>query len=447
MKIDAIRTPGLGDATYILEHGTTSIVVDPQRDIERFMDALGGRPVRMVLETHLHNDYVSGAGSLADATGAELILPAAAAPAYRHTPAFHLEDLDAGDFVVRPIHTPGHTPEHTSYLVIIDGVPAAVFSGGSLLVGSAGRPDLLGDARADSLARLQYISVNRLGALPGDVELLPTHGEGSFCTASGAGRDTSTIGAERASNPVLQHADVDSFVAEQLGGLQPYPAYYAHMGPANTFGFPARPSTPPPVLTAAEMADLDGVSIIDIRHRDRFAAGHIPGAIGLEMGDQVGVWAGWLLPLDARLVLVADADQDLGEAVAQFRRIGMDSIEGIFTDMPGWVEAGREVASYRNVDVAEFTTAVAGGTPQILDVRGPSEFAAGSLDGARWAYLPDLVADPGGTMDQGEPVWIACGSGYRATAAAGLLEAAGYEPVVLSTGGVPNVRAALAEGA
>ena len=220
MQIHNVRTPGLGDNTYVLVHEGIGVVVDPQRDFDRFESILNetGAGLRFVLETHLHNDYISGGRDLARSAGGELVVPAGAAPVFRHRPAFHHEYLDGGPLVIRPIHTPGHTPEHTSYLVVIDEEPVALFSGGSLLVGSAGRPDLLGFDRADSLARLQYRSVNRLAELPESVGLYPTHGAGSFCTSSGAGALTSTIGQEKKTNPVLTYPDEDSFVAGQLSG-------------------------------------------------------------------------------------------------------------------------------------------------------------------------------------------------------------------------------------
>lgn len=157
-------------------------------------------------------------------------MPAAAAAAYPHTPAFHLEDLGDRGLTVRPIHTPGHTPEHTSYLVLVDGEPVALFSGGSLLVGSAGRPDLLGMARARTLAKLQHQSLHRLAQLPRDLELFPTHGEGSFCTASGAGRYTSTVGDEIDTNPLLEPTDAETFADRFLSGLMAIPAFYERMG-------------------------------------------------------------------------------------------------------------------------------------------------------------------------------------------------------------------------
>ena len=187
--IEAIRTESLGDTSYVLAHGGHGIVIDPQRDIHRFLQVIERLEVDVthVIDTHVHNDYLSGTPALARRLGADLVMPAGSGAGFAFVPAFHLEELKGGgSLVIRPIHTPGHTPEHMSYLVLIDGVPAAVFTGGSLLVGSAGRSDLLGDEFADSLARLQYLSVNRLAELPGDVEVLPTHGAGSFCTSSGS---------------------------------------------------------------------------------------------------------------------------------------------------------------------------------------------------------------------------------------------------------------------
>ncbi|GAB4003952.1 hypothetical protein GCM10029992_47520 [Glycomyces albus] len=248
MEIISFPTPGLGDTSYLLVHDGTGVLVDPQRDIDRFLREAEQRDVelRFVLETHLHNDYVSGGEQAALRSGAELVVPAAAAPAYRHTPAFHMEDIKTDSALsLRPIHTPGHTPEHTSYLVLIDGEPRAVFSGGSLLVAAAGRPDLLGPERAESLARLQHRSVQRLADLPSDVALLPTHGAGSFCTTTGALRTTSTIGEECESNPLLSLQTADEFAERLMAAPAPIPAFYRYMGPANTFGVPPMPPTAP----------------------------------------------------------------------------------------------------------------------------------------------------------------------------------------------------------
>lgn len=441
MKIETVRTEGLGDSTYILAHDGLGLIVDPQRDIDRFtsiVEALGIE-VRWVFETHLHNDYVSGARDIANALDAELVLPAGAAPVYRHRPAFHGEELSANGLSIRPMHTPGHTPEHVSYLVIIDGREEAVFSGGSLLVGSSGRSDLLGTERAETLARLQYQSVNRLAELPDPVGLYPTHGAGSFCTASSAAREMSTIGDEKRSNPVLQHTDAESFVVAQLSGLVPYPAYYRFMGPTNLEGRPAPDLTAPPVLSREAFHGLDvSVTVVDARPKADFAAGHIPGSLGMELRDDFGVWVGWVTEFNSPLVLVVNPDQSVDEAQRQLTRIGYDRIVGVVTDLPAW---DIEFSSFPVHNVASFTARLADQVP-VLDVRAPNEWGSGVIEGSHRRYAPDLAEGVPPNIDRNKPVLVGCETGYRASLAASILQRHGYKPEVLIGAGIPDVLAA-----
>lgn len=429
MHIETIRTEGLGDSTHILIHEGIAVVVDPQRDLDRFERVLDDEEadVRMVIETHLHNDYVSGGLVMSRQTGAELLMPAGAAPVFRYRPAFHHEDIDLGPLVIRPIHTPGHTPEHTSYLVVFEGRAQALFSGGSLLVGTAGRTDLLGEERAESLARLQYGSVVRLADLPDQVGLYPTHGAGSFCTTSGAGEVTSTIGAEKKTNPVLAYEDQDAFVKGQLSNLVPYPAYYRDMGPMNLRGVDEANLSVPEIDTIP-----DDVTVVDARPMERYAAGHLPGALGIELRDSFGTWVGWLTEHNTPLVLVMDPDQDPEEAVRQLARIGYDDIRGIARHLAG------DTVAFEIADVGDFADAARSGA-QILDVRAPNEWDEGSIEGSILSYVPDVAREtPSGLRDD-EPVWVLCGSGYRATIAAGILQDRGFEPVVLAEGGAIDV--------
>jgi hydroxyacylglutathione hydrolase len=448
VHISTLRTPGLGDTTYLLSHAGVAVVVDPQRDVERFLEAAheAGAEIRFVLETHVHNDYVSGGRILAGEAGARLLLPAGAGVAFEHVPAFHLEDVpaDAG-LVIRPIHTPGHTPEHVSYLVLLEGRPVAVFSGGSLLVGSAGRSDLLGEPRARQLARLQYGSVHRLAQLPDGVGLFPTHGEGSFCAATGAGRTSSTIGEEKRSNPVLAHGDADAFADAQLANLQAYPHYYAHMAPINVLGPRPLPKVEIPELSSIDAAARDAQTwLVDARPRAVFAAGHIPGALGIELADDFATWVGWLLPFDAPVMLVLEPDQSVAEVRTQLARIGFERVVGVVRGVGALRAEGRPLASFRTVDAAAFAKAVQHGqAAQVLDVRSPAEWQAGHLLGSVHHYLPDLTAAKPEGITADRDVWVACASGYRASIAAGLLERAGYRPVVLLGGGIGDVLAAL----
>ena len=429
MHITPIRTPDLGDTSYLITHDGMGILVDPQRDIARFLPP-DDIELRWVLETHLHNDYVSGGPAIARRTGAELILPAAAAPVYRHTPAFHGEVLTHGDIEIVPIHTPGHTPEHTSYLLRVGGTEIGVFSGGSLLVGAAGRSDLLGPDRADTLARLQHGSIHRLATLPGPTGLFPTHGQGSFCATSGAATHTSTIEDEVRSNPALAHPDVDSFVAAHLGGLDPFPAYYRFMGPTNLRGAEAIAQQSPRQLVRGELtSDL----VIDTRSRERYLADHLPGSIGIEMGDQFATWVGWLTDPTQSIVLVADDPTAAADAQVRLGRIGVEAIRGFLRSSES---VGESFATTTPAEVA--SVALDGG--QVLDVRAPSERELSHIVGSIHRYLPDLVRHgvPNG-LDPSESVWVVCGSGLRSSIAAGFLASRGFNPIVLAVGGSDDV--------
>jgi hydroxyacylglutathione hydrolase len=429
LRIETIRTEGLGDSTHILIHDGVGIVVDPQRDIDRFERILNetGADLRIVLETHVHNDYVSGGLDLSRHAGAELVMPAGAAPVFRHRPAFHREDIDLGPITVRPLHTPGHTPEHMSYLVLVEGREQAVFSGGCLLVGSAGRSDLLGEERAESLARLQYGSVRRLATLPDEVGLYPTHGAGSFCTTSGAGDLISTIGDEKMTNSVLAYEDEDAFVKGQLSGLVPYPSYYRHMAPINLRGL-AEPDLSVPLLDSIP----EGVTVIDARPRHRYAAGHLPGVLGIELRNSFGTWVGWLTEPNSPLVLILDEDQDADEAIRQLIRIGYDDVRGI-------VRNPRDgITRIRTVNRSEYAKA-ARSDAQLLDVRAPNEWESGIVEGSVLSYLPDLAERTPPGLDPSQPVWVGCGSGFRAAIAAAILQDRGFETVLLIDDGTSDV--------
>lgn len=435
MDVKVLTTPGLGDKSYVLAHDGIGVIVDPQRDIARFrsaLDELDADP-RYVLETHLHNDYVSGGRHLAAETGAELVLPAGSGAKFVYLPAFHQEALDAGPFQVRPLHTPGHTPEHVSYVIVIDDAPIAVFSGGSLLVGSAGRTDLLGIDRATSLVRLQYQSVRRLAELPGVVDLYPTHGAGSFCTASEAGGTTSTIGEELKTNPVLQYQDAEDFATDQLTGLPPYPSYYAHMGPMNLAG--PEPYTPEPIpeMTPDQVqAAMDsGVLVVDARYKTTFAEAHIPGSWGMELGSDFATWIGWLLPFNAPLVLVLEEGESLDEARDALARIGFEDIRGVMWGLDAWIEEERETVSHATMTARQFIEGE-NGSRQVVDIRAPTEWVDGTYSGSMLSHLPDLIESIPEELDRAEPVYLGCTTGHRASIAAGVLADEGYQPVVLT---------------
>ena len=258
-----------------------------------------------------------------------------------------------------------------------------------------------------------------------------------FCTSTAAGHSASTIGDERRTNPVLQHKNADDFVAHVLTDLAPYPSYYAHMGPINVLGPGPEPKRVPPILAIEDIPDDS--QVIDVRAKPDFAAGHLPASIGIPAGDQTGVWTGWLVDFGTRLVLVADRKQDTAEIVTQLARIGYDDVIGVVHDL-----GSVELVAYRSVDVDTFVDALDTDHLQVLDVRAPSEWSAGHVDGSTHRYLPD-IRQSDLDLEKDREVWVACGSGYRATIAAGLIEQAGYTPVVLSEAGVTDVLTAKAK--
>ncbi|HZD72766.1 MAG TPA: MBL fold metallo-hydrolase, partial [Actinomycetota bacterium] len=310
--VEVFVTAGLGDNSYLVSSDGEAVVVDPQRDAWRFLQAAEARGarVRAVLETHVHNDYVSGAHELRAATGAELVVPAQGRYQFPHQPAADGHEVRIGELRLVALATPGHTPEHLAWLLYQGdaAAPSAVFTGGSLLVGSAGRTDLLGPDLAGELTQAQFATIRRLAALPDQVEVLPTHGAGSFCVAAmPATRRTSTIALERRENPLFRAADPTAFDQELRGELLAYPAYYRHMAPINRAGAEVLGGLPQvPALGSEELAASAraGAVIVDGRDRDDFAAAHLPGSVNIELNAGFASYVGWMLPFDHPLLLV-----------------------------------------------------------------------------------------------------------------------------------------------
>lgn len=438
-------TPGLGDATYVLASGDEAVVVDPQRDVERFLGAVRARGARLlaVLETHVHNDYVSGATEIREATGARIVGPVGAGYAFPHEPLEDGAGLPVGDLRLVALATPGHTPEHTSYAVHrgAEPDPVAVFTGGSLIVGSAGRTDLLGQDRAEELARAQFRSMRRFATMPDATLVLPTHGAGSFCaTTPPQDERTSTVGRERRSNPALRAPDEEAFVREQLSGLLAFPAYYAHMAPINRAGPPLLggvPSPPPLPPAEVEAAVRAGARLVDGREGAAFAEAHVPGSLDVPLEDSFASYVGWLVPFGTPVVLVADEPAERAEAVVQLFRIGYDVLGWLDGGVDAWRDSGRPTSSYPVATLDELVRQAASGATGILDVRQRSEWDAGHLPGSEHGFVGELPARLPGLIGRG-PLTIACASGFRASIAASLLHGAGARVRLVARGGVPE---------
>ena len=448
MDLEVVVTAGLGDNSYLLASGGEALVVDPQRDVARYL-ALAeskGATVRRVLETHVHNDYVSGAQELRTAVGAEIVGPAAGRYGFPFLGVSEGDELTLGDLRIMAIETPGHTPEHVSYLVYEPGAdsPTAAFTGGSLMVGGAGRTDLLGEELTDGLTRAQYRTLRRLAALPDAVRVLPTHGAGSFCGAAGPARPerVSTLAEERQQNAALAAPDEETFVRRQLSGLLAYPSYYRHMAPINRSGPLVLGGIPEvPALKADDIATrMDGGAwLVDARWRVQFARAHVPGSINVELDDSFGSYVGWVVPFGAPILLVLGEPQgDAEEAAAQLFRIGFDDVEGYLAGgVESWRRSGRPLASYPVAGLDELCRRYrsTGPAPNVLDVRQDTEWSAGYIPESEHVFVGDLPQRLHDVPADGE-VWTICRTGHRASIAASLLDRSGISPRLVDGTGV-----------
>ncbi|OIJ64324.1 MBL fold metallo-hydrolase [Streptomyces mangrovisoli] len=434
--VETIETAGLGNRSYLAGGERAAVVVDPPRDIDRVIAAAARRGVRIshVVETHLHNDYVTGGLELARLTGAAYLVPAGARVHYERVAVSdgdHWEiDADAA-LGLRALATPGHTPHHTSYVLEEHGAAVAAFTGGSLLIGTVGRPDLVEPRLTEKLARDQHASVRRLAEkLADDTAVLPTHGFGSFCSAGRAAGESTTIGREKASNHALTQ-DVDTFVAGLLAGLDDIPAYYARMGPANAAGPAPVDLTPPAVADADEIADrlAAGEWVVDLRNRVAFAAGHVSGSLNFEADGQLAAYLAWLIPWGRPVTLLAESPQQLAAAQRDLVRVGIDRPAAAATGDPArWVRGGEALASFPRAAFADLAEHAAEGVV-VLDVRRDSERAAGFVEGS--VHIPvHTLHRRLHEVPEGQ-VWVHCAGGMRAATAASLLDAAGRDVVAV----------------
>ncbi len=434
LRIHTIETPSLGDRSYLVHDGEVAVVVDPQRDIDRVLDLASSEGVRIthVFETHIHNDYVTGGLALARETGAAYHVNADDDVRYDRTPIRAGDAVPVGDrMVVRAIPTPGHTFTHLSYALEQDGEPIAVFTGGSLLYGATGRPDLLGPDHTGELVRLQYSSAQRLAdELPDSADVFPTHGFGSFCSAGPAGQASeSTIGQEKRSNPALTESE-ERYVRDILDGLDVYPTYYAHMAPANAAGPDA------PDLAFPERADAEvlrkrieaGEWVVDLRNRTAFAAGHAPGTYNFEVDRQLSTYVGWMMEWGTPLTLLGESEEQVAQAQRELVRIGIDRLEGAAAGEPESWTTG-PLGTFPRATFAELADARHHRPLVVLDVRRASEFEESRIEGALNIPIHEL---PGrvGDVPEGQ-VWVHCASGYRASMAASFVAAAGREVVLV----------------
>jgi hydroxyacylglutathione hydrolase len=425
---------GLGNSSYLVELGDgRALVLDPTRDVEPYVRLANARrlTIAYALETHLHADFVSGSRELAR-LGAKILAPGEGELAFPHHALVDGEELDLGGLMLRPIGTPGHTPEHLAYLVLDGKRPLALFSGGALLVGSVARTDLIGPEQTEPLARSLYRSLRtRILTLPDSLAVYPTHGAGSFCSAPGDGRRTTTIGQERLANPLLAAPDEETFVRLLAASLGTYPDYFLRLREVNRRGprvyGPEPPALAPLSPAAVQQQLADGAELVDVRPIAAYAAGHVPGALSIALRDAFATWLGWLVTADRPLAFVVDEDQDRRELVHQCLKIGYETLAGeLMGGMAAWRAAGlpehRTTLTANPVSLAE----------PILDVRQAAEYGAGHVTGAVHLELGSLPEHA--TSAAINAATVMCGHGERAMTAGSLLERAGGRPAVFSGG-------------
>lgn len=443
---------GLAQISFLLACGRTgdAVVIDPRRDIEVYIDGARrqGLTIRYAIDTHIHADFVSGSHELS-ATGVTAVAGPGAGLRFSHHEASDGEILTVGDLRLTLLHTPGHTPEHISILAKMPGDPDRVFTGDTLFVGAVGRPDLLGEEQTRQLAAQLYDSLlGKLLTLDDSVEVHPGHGAGSLCGAGIGKEPHSTIGQERRFNAMLQHPTREAFVAAVLADLPETPPYFARMKQLNHEG--------PPLLdlaagyagaralsaTDAAAALAAGAWLVDLRSPEAFGAGHPRGAINIGFGAKVGYWAGWVLPADARVVLIAPADGQADEAARQLLRIGIDRIEGrVGGGFDAWTAAGLPTGRIVQITASDLQERIARrDTLAILDVRSPAEWRKGHLDRATHVPLGAISAQAA-ALPRHAPIATLCEGGLRSSLAASLLTKAGMANVVNVTGGMGAYRA------
>ncbi|MGW1616491.1 MBL fold metallo-hydrolase [Streptomyces sp. NPDC002285] len=437
--VDIIELEGLGNRSYLAGGEHTAVAVDPPRDIDQVLAAAARRRVRIshVMETHVHNDYVTGGLELARLTGARYLVPAGAKVSFARRPVADGDsvDVDTGsDVTVTAVATPGHTPHHTAYVLHDAGRPVVVFTGGSLLIGTVGRPDLVEPRLTEQLARAQHASAHRLASgLPDETAVLPTHGFGSFCASAQSEGDQSTIGKERSANMALT-ADVDTFVADLLAGLEDIPAYYAHMGPANSAGPAPVDLTEPAVADAAEIATrlAAGEWVVDLRHRIAFAEGHVAGSFNFEADGKLATYLAWMIPWGKPVTLLAESAEQLADAQRELVRVGIDRPAAAATGGPdAWLPVGQKPAAFPRSTFAGLAARGSDGVV-VLDVRRASERRNGWIEGSVHIPIHELHGRLG-EVPAG-PVWVHCAGGTRAAIAASLLDAAGRDVVAVDDG-------------
>ena len=448
----------LAHASYMIGSDGEAALVDPQRDVDIYLEAAEQQnlKIRHIFETHLHADFVSGHKELAARTGAKIYIGVQAEAGFPHVALRDGFEVKVGRVRVRALETPGHTPESIC-LVITDeekssasdpAQPCAVLTGDTLFIGDVGRPDLSSTHTPQQLAGLLYDSLHqKLMGLPDPVLVYPAHGAGSLCGRSMRAEKSSTIGTERLTNYALQIASREEFIRQLTTNLPARPEYFREDAEINRSG----------AGTLTELAALEALSptqvqalleedayVLDVRPGDRFAAGHVPGSVNIALSGQFASWAGAIFGIHARPVLVGDTDAQIEEARLRLARVGIEDLRGYLAGgVDAWRQAGLALLTTPQMTVQELHEKLGAGAGrkgtggaeiEVLDVRREGEWNVGHIAQADWKAL-DTFSHGLPEIDAGRTVAVHCKSGYRSMIACGLLERAGHRSVANVVGG------------
>ena len=439
----------LAHASYLIGSEGEAAVVDPQRDVDQYIEEAAAQNLRIkyVIETHLHADFVSGHRELSARTGAEIVFGAQAGVAFPHRAVYDGDEIKIGKVVLRILETPGHTPESISVLVIdsdVSSQPQKVLTGDTLFVGDIGRPDLAGGKgyTPSMMAAMMYDTLHgKLLKLADDVEVYPAHGAGSMCGRNLSQETSSTIGEQRKTNYALKPMAKDEFVRMMTVDLPESPSYFPRDAEINRTGAPALTEVSrPAALAPAEVSKLaaSGYVILDVRSAAEFGAGHVRGSVNIGLKGQFAIWAGTLISIGTPIVIVADSEEAAGEASMRLARVGHENVKGHLSGgVAAWREAGFEVVTVAQITVAELHQLISQQTAlQILDVRRPPEYQSGHVPHAVPAPLASLqqiltALD----LDPTKPTAVICAGGYRSSAATSILEQRDFSSLLNVAGG------------
>lgn len=453
MLLKHFFTPKIAHSSYILAGKNSCAVIDPQRDVDIYLEEARGLGVDIthIIQTHLHADFITGDTELAALTGAKIHVAGSAGCSFDHVALSEGDHIELEHIELRVLETPGHTPEHLSYVAIDHSrgdTPVGVFAGDTLFVGDVGRPDLFPD-RAEELAGKLYDSLHgKLLKLADHVEVYPAHGAGSLCGRAMGAKRRSTIGYERIYNAALQIEDKAEFIRSLTEGMPPAPDHFSRCSDINRQGAPRSSQIPRPAATdvaeAKRLLETGAVEVLDARCYHAFASQHLPGAWHLDLNGNFPTFAGWVLPTDKDLLLVTDDYQKVDEAVRWARRVGVDRITGFLDGgLTAWATGGCRSAHIELLSAEELHDMITGAEKFVLlDVRAPLEYADNHIDGAVNIPVAELRSRHEELLDPEAKTVLVCSSGNRSSLGAGILKQKGFSRVFNVAGGMSGYSAA-----